>query len=274
LSDILFFAFVAIASDSANAQSGIYDVTSIDCLVVNSDQLFIATVKDYQEPDSEKLQADFITVEFAIEEVLKDSDPAPLSRPKFLLLKTRATDLAQLKEAETRLLVFADWENKRNNTFISLDFRGDRLPLVTADFEVLRDSNSLIRATKEVIANAPLYAKRMHTFSLRGPDSLGPVFITGFGYFFVFVEVPTDQRLEKKALAWMQSKIPDERSTGLEAIRFFKSKENIAKVRGLLNDPYKEVYGGEHKDCFVVREAAWATLRDWRVESEKPVLEE
>jgi len=274
---VLIFSFFAIASESANAQKGVTVIESIDCAVTNGDEVFIGTVKDYKVDKKTGL----LSVEFGVDEVLKDfetfidTDPLPPPTERDLLIrKTYAADLDQLKESKGRVLVC---ENKRgrsetsdegHHTFFKID---SELPLVSADLQLLRDSDSVIRTAKQVIANAPIYAKRVHTFCLPGPKSMSAEMGTDLR---VSVRVPTDQRLEKKALALLLSETPEERLTGLDAIRFFKSKENIEKVRGLLNDPYKKVSGSETKARFVVREAAWLTLQKWGVELEKPVLEE
>ena len=132
----------------------------------------------------------------------------------------------------------------------------------------------MIRVAREAISKAPKNVRRVHTFVLPAPESFTAEMNVGD---LVYVTVPADERLEKKAFALVKSNSPTDRMKGLEAIRFFKSKENISKVRALLNDPRREeVNRPNQKTTYVyrVRKGAWNTLRTWGIEIEMPVIEE
>jgi len=68
------------------------------------------------------------------------------------------------------------------------------------------------------------------------------------------------------------------RADGVAALRYFKSKQNIALLTPLLNDPAIMVFHGpgpdDTKRVYYIRKAAYETLRKWGIEVHKPLLEE
>jgi hypothetical protein len=68
------------------------------------------------------------------------------------------------------------------------------------------------------------------------------------------------------------------RADGVAALRYFKSKQNVALLTPLLNNPAFTVSHGpgpdETKRVYYIRKAAYETLSKWGVEVPIPVLEE
>ena len=93
-----------------------------------------------------------------------------------------------------------------------------------------------------------------------------------------FVAVPIDERLEKRAQEYIRSKALWQREEGARALRYFKSKENTARVKALLNDPAWEVVRratenrGIEVRLYSVRQAAYETLKYWGLKANKPII--
>jgi hypothetical protein len=88
-----------------------------------------------------------------------------------------------------------------------------------------------------------------------------------------------DEASRAKNAAWVQSSRDHLRAEAAKALRYFKSDENIALLRTLLDDP--ATIEGIHFDGekqidlgreYFVRKAAYETLRDWGVRVAEPIL--
>src|ERR1043166_8970670 len=68
------------------------------------------------------------------------------------------------------------------------------------------------------------------------------------------------------------------RAEGVAALRYFKSKQNIALLTTWLNDPVSMVVHGpgpdDAKRVYYIRKAAYDVLRQWDVKIAKPLIEE
>ena len=264
-------ALVASWFASAYAQPGYEIVESIESMVANADYVCIAKVIEYEEMEIDVFPRRF-GVKFAIEERLKSPDPltiTALSLVRKFRIPAYAKVLAEWQKKGTRLLVATDWDNPDNNHVVELDTEHPKT--VTADFQLLRDSESVIQLAKEVIETMPAHVKRIHTFQLAVPESLVSKMNAQQR---VQLRVPADERLEKKAQAFLRSNSPRDRSVGLRAIRYFKTTHNIAAVRKLLDDPYTIEHDAEEGryHFYKVRSDAYDTLRIWAVKTEKPAL--
>ena len=129
-----------------------------------------------------------------------------------------------------------------NVSFITIiELAPDTLEELTADMKLLRNPADVIRIAKETVRRMPVNVRRFQTFQLvvpqeivRGtklalaPEKPGELRVT----------VPADERLEKRALDEIRS--PDERrrEEGVRALRYFKSAENIARMKALLGDTF------------------------------------
>jgi hypothetical protein len=118
--------------------------------------------------------------------------------------------------------------------------------------------------------------KRIDTFPLTVPIKGGYRFGRGGN---TRVAVPVDDTLEKKAVQYLGSKERWRRTEGAEALKYFKSEEHIARLKGLLSDadpyiPESESDLGVEVRIHTVRKAAFETLKYWGIAVKEPVLQE
>ena len=201
-------------------------------MVANADHVCIAKVLEYAPIDLDVWPRRF-SVKFAIAETMKTAHPlASPSRLRKFQIAAHAKKLAECQEQETRLLIATDWENADRNLLAQLDTKHAKI--MTGDFELLRDSQSVIREAKEAIRRLPPHSEtHPYFFQLAVPQSLVSQMNLRSG---VQLQVPADERLEEKAQVLLQLKSPQELSVGLRAIRYFRTTENIAATRKLLHD--------------------------------------
>lgn len=276
---VLAFAILLGCSTSIFAQPGYISGTSLDSMVVNSDHVFIGTIRKFEKQERKEGSNDRLLVWFAIEETLKSPQSVLASSPittepytcffqPLGQFEYYDTYLPKLKEQRSRLLVAVGGDTP---FAIDLDHKGQKV--LTSDFEILEDADAVIQAAKEAIARVPPNVRRIHTLTLWKPEAieldLGQP---------VRLNVPVDERLEKRTHSLLASESPKDRIAGLEAIRYFKTDENIAKAKNLLTDPYQEKRWDTQTDdlkpylSYLVRVAAWDTFRAWGIKVEKPVL--
>ena len=265
---------------SAHAQPGFISATSIDSVVVNSDYVFLGTVKTYEkiEPDQ---GAPYLWVSFDVTETLK--------RPQSHELKGEVTTgryvrffhplgqyefyeqgIGRVKESGSQMFVAVGGE-----TPYAIDLGSDGIKAISADFRALKDKEDLIRAAKEAIARIAPNVKRLHTVTLWKLDSIA----LNLGQ-PLRLNVPVDNRLERMTDVLLRSKSALDRSGGLESIRYFKTEKNIARAKELLSDPFqKKLWDTQAADLkpyysYEVRKSAWNTFRVWGIGIDVPVLRE
>jgi len=84
------------------------------------------------------------------------------------------------------------------------------------------------------------------------------------------------------ALGYISSASYKERIVGIRALYFFKSEENINRVKAMLEDPgFSDRYdrspdmnSGSETKYYGVRSAAYSVLRCWGLDIRKPVISE
>ena len=153
------------------------------------------------------------------------------------------------------------------------------LEILTADFQLLRDPEAVIRIAKETVSRFPAGVRRVHTFPVSVPREvvIGTKWESSGG---LELAVPVDERLEKRAQDGILSANFLTREESARALRYFKSDENVARVKTLLNDPgwgyfkHPSQNNGIEVRHYGVREAAFGTLKSWGVNVEKPVIRE
>jgi hypothetical protein len=171
-------------------------------------------------------------------------------------------------------------------------------PLFTMDFEVLTKPEEVVAATRRIVGIEPKECPGLYSFRI--PRSLAErVGRSGDANSFI---VPADRRLEKlahrliaspeellpKAEDW-PAKTPKERARNASWLRFaanrlraegatalqtFESKENIERLKALLDHPATVGQHGLEEKDYYVRRAAFEVLEKWEVAVEKPVLVE
>jgi len=89
-------------------------------------------------------------------------------------------------------------------------------------------------------------------------------------------QTESERQLQANALEGRRNLL---RAEGIAALRYFKSKQNIALLESLLNNPASMIE--HHRDdrsdvkrVYYIRKVGYETLRKWGAEVHKPLLEE
>lgn len=269
-----------LASAPAYAQPLIAQDQSIECIVANADLVFIAKLTTYGDGkriDGREVHEATIDVEETLKQELFTYEPYKKLR---IDIPAHESVLADWKKRSCRLLVAHDNDAPKATKVFELT--EDKLFVWTADLTLLRKPDAVIQAAKKAIKRTPASVRRIHTFGLKVPRQL--VAGTQWEKYYqtsghLVLRVPVDALLEKRAQDYVRSKDDSNRAEGARALRYFKSNENIARVKALLNDPAHVVrYLGKENEgmeaFYYVRSEAYDTLKAWEVDVPKPVLRE
>lgn len=151
----------------------------------------------------------------------------------------------------------------------AIDLSGESGTLVvTADARLLTRKDDIVKAAE---AAASPEAAKPKQGRLDAPASSDVVrkYSTGDG---VWLIVPLNDRLQAIARDWLKSKEIDFRVEGANALKHFKSDDNIQLLKRLLEDPGSRSSG--KAKTYPVRQAAFAVLKEWGVQVKPPVVEE
>ena len=277
---VIGFCVSLIASVPAHAQPLVPKTESIESLVANSDYVSIATLVKFrceeQGTDPDKHDAT-IAIEEELKYPLSSNERSKAGR---ITIIRRASVLAGWQERSSRLLI-ATKEYAPELTQV-IELLPEKLEVMTADVRLLRDPEAVIRAARAAVTRLPANIKRVHTFDLQVPRNV----IKGTSWETYYdtgghlrLSVPVDQHLEKRAQDSVRSGDPHQRAEGAKALAYFKSDENIALVRPLLNDPgvtwlepaYESTAG---ERIFGVRCSAYETLTAWGINVKQPAFRE
>lgn len=190
------------------------------------------------------------------------------------------SDLTRWKNDAGRLLLVARGNPPAETGMI--DLADKDLQVLTADFKLLRKPDEVIRAANEAVRRMP-GVMRIKSVTLEVPIEV--VMGTKWEEYYrsggnIRLTVPIDERLERRALEYVRSKDFSQRADGVLILRHFKSDENIARVKLLLNDPqwaylgHAEYNKGIETRVYLVRKYAYGTLKYWGVGVEKPLIRE
>lgn len=278
LKSLIVFGVSLIASVQAHAQPLSPHAESIESTVANADLVFIAKLVDFRGGEqTDGIKGHEVTI--AIEETLKmDAFTVEPYRRLGLHIPRPASVLADWKERSCRLLVAYNDYAPKATTVIEL-VQG-KMEVMTANLTLLRDPEDVIQAARETVRRMPAGVKRMHTFRLQVPREIvtgtkwEPYYDTG-GHLRLSVLV--DKQLEKRAHDYVRSESGQKRGEGVRALMYFKSDENIALVRPLLDDPQVTYLhpAEKHKGAvrvYGVRYEAYRTMKSWGMDVEKPVI--
>ena len=272
-----------ICSIHAHAQP-LCDLTpAIETTVINSDYVFLAKIVNIppKKAGDERIGNDVI---IAIEETLKAELKAELIREQpfdkmNVYLPYSATVLRGWQERSSRVLVaLTSYHGEQNE---AIELAKETLEVMTADVKLLRDPDAVIQAARAAVHRLPANVKRVHTFDWIVPlDVVAETrwiesYHTG-GY--LRLSLPVDQQLEKRAQGNVRSGDPMRQHEGIRALAYFKSDENIALVKPLLNDPHFSFYSRDNSTTgeryYAARHASYQTLKAWGLAVEPPVFRE
>lgn len=265
---------LAVAATPAFAQPLIDCVDSIECTVANSDIVLVGKLVKFGEQQArgdQGLQAT-ITVEESLKVPFHESYDEGIS----VRIRYPESVLADWKDHSRRLLVAIGEQSPRVTV---IDLTPENLEVLTEDFKILRDPADVIQIVKETVERMPPAAKRIHTFKLMVPHDVFAK-TRSAKYSGMFLRVPVDERLEKKACEYLDSDDYSRRYDGVEALRYFKSDENIVRLKAALKDPgWNYLHEAEHNRGvevrdYGVRRVAYRILKSWGIETQKPAFSE
>lgn len=269
-----------VASVPAHAQPLFPHAESIESTVANADLVFIAKLVKFGEREPVEGRVVHNTT-IAIEETLKQRprEDEPYRRLQVYMPRSRSV-LADWKKRSCRLLVATDEYAPYATTVIELT--PGRMEVMSAEIKLLRDPDDVIKIAKETVRRMPAAVKRIHTFDLQVPRKI--VAGTEWEKYYntgghLRLSVPVDKKLEKRAQDYVRSEEPHKRGEGARALVYFKSDENLALVRPLLEDPGITYVQPAYEDkgeerVYGARYAAYRTLKSWGVDVEEPVIRE
>jgi hypothetical protein len=276
---LIGFGVCLAASVQAHAQPLIPHAHSIESTVANADLVFIAKLvkfeggerADVERADGRQVHWATIAIEATLKKDIGRNEPYERLS---LYVPGPASVLVDWTKRSSRLLVALDSDAPKATKVIGL-VEG-KVEVFKADLTLLRNPDDVIRAAKEAARRMPVGVKRIHTFKLKVPRELcagtqWEEYYHTSGH--LVLSVPVDKQLEKRAQDYLRSENYLTRAEGVRALRHFKSDENIARVRPLLDDPGRYHAQGVEA-IYVVRHEAYETLKAWEIDVKKPVVRE
>lgn len=266
-----------ILATPAQAQPIVARADSIESMVINADLVFVARL--VKIGDAQKIEGrDVYNTTIDVEQNLKQEvfNDEPYDRVQVEIPRDLAV-LNDWKESSRRLLVLYDSQEHYATNVIELV--PGKMEVMQADFTLLREPDEVIRAAKQALERTSPAIERIHTFSLYVPRER----ITGTQwekYHGLILNVPVNTQLEKRAIEFTSSENYLEREQAARALRYFKSDDNIARLKSLLSDPgwayfrHPENNNGIEVRHYGIRKEVYQTLKSWGVEVEKPVIRE
>ena len=270
---ILALGVLAVAAAPARAQPVFVFAESIECTVANADLVLVGKLVEFDEDETNDDQGRKATI--AVEETLKVRFDESYEKIRVRLSYPESV-FADWKGHSRRLLVAIREESPRATV---IDLTPENLEVLTEDFELLRDPADVIRIAKETVQRMPSAVKRIHTFRLLVPHDVFAKTRSAKGS-GMYLSVPVDERLEKRACDYLSSDDYSRRSEGVEALRYFKSDENIVRLKAALKDPgwgylqHAEHNRGVEVRDYGVRREAYRILITWGIKTEKPLFRE
>jgi hypothetical protein len=247
-------------------------VPTLDVSIIEARQVVIAIVIEVP-PQQERYDLTKATIE--VRETIKGPSATRLT----VMLQANPPTVQAWKKSGARLLVMIRLNDAEKRSEV-VDLSSKDLAVMTADLELARRPEEVIRAAKEAVGAPSMPAAK--TFALRVPDAAlkGTRFERyGWGDFVEFY-VPIDDRLQRKALILIESPNLMDRLIGAHALMHFKSASNIARLRTLLADAGWEYWRWaknyhiiQYKQ-YPVRQAAYEILRKFGAAVVRPVVRE
>lgn len=275
---VLAFGVCVLYSDGLFAQPLFDRTAAIETTVINSDYVFVAKLVKVRPLDADDKRfgqrADIAIEETIKAELFRDEPYTALN----VYLPYRAAILEEWKERSSRLLVAMATNNDDENVAIELD--PEQIEVMTAEMQLLRDPAAVIQAARAAVHRLPANVQRVHTFELIVPREVVAEtrwlasYRTG-GH--LRLSVPVDEQLQRRAQAALRSDDPLRRPEGIRALAYFKTDENIALVKPLIEDPhffFHSADGRTGERYYASRHAAYQTLKAWGLDVPAPIYRE
>ncbi|MFN3151345.1 hypothetical protein [Bremerella sp.] len=274
---LCLLAAFSLHSGQACAQPLVDQADSIESTVLNAGLVLVAKlikIGEGKQVDGRDVYNTVIEVEQNLKrEIFNDT---PYDKVQADITRDLSV-LNDWKERSCRLLVlyydFQPYETK------VIELAPGEMEVWKADLTLLREPSAVIDAAKEALRTTSPAIRRIHTFGLHVPRER--IEQTQWAkYHGLILNVPVNAQLERQAIDYLRSANYLERHQAVRALRYFRSKENIARVKELLNDPgwaylrHPQQNNGIEVRRYGVREEAYQTLKYWGVEVAKPMIEE
>lgn len=145
----------------------------------------------------------------------------------------------------------------------------DGAPAYSAAYDVLEAGADVLAATRAA-ARSPA----TESFRVDVPAD-SAAFKRLYGGSAVWMYVPVDAALERRAVDWIAAHDLATRAQGAAALAHFRSPANVARLDKLLADPEFAVVSGDGRSTrrYLVRAKAHEVLAGWHVKHATPVLE-
>ena len=236
-------------------------VWSIDYIVADADQVLVGRYQKIGTVALDSKDGHQQPVAFAVEEILKGDRPLDLPFASWEGVYQGENRPAVVSDRQTdshRLLVAVHHNAAAPARITFIDLDADGLAILRADLVILKTSAEVIQAAKDEVRRIPPGNKRIDAAELPAPgyDVKGAPF-SGF-----VVIIPVDERLEERAHAILRGERDGQRSVAVDALKYFKSDENIRLLTGLLSDPDPSI-----------RRYASHELMGWGIDGVKPAVE-
>lgn len=274
------FSLFLLAVSSAHAQPLSPQTESLESLVANADSIYVARLEKFGERQRREDGHEAHNTTIAIEQTLKRVMFRDYSPPmRQMWMPHHESILQDWKQNSSRLLVVTN-EYEPFETVV-IELAEGNMEVMRADFTLYRDPEPVIEAIQAIVSELSPAVKRINTFQVDVPREL--VKDTTWDKFYdtggnLRLSVPVDRHLEKWALESTRADRYMTRSASARALRYFRSDENIQRLKQLLNDPmsYTREFPEGNKTItetfYGVRYEAYETLKSWGVEVEEPVF--
>jgi hypothetical protein len=266
---------LGVVAAPASAQMAIVPpppVQSLDVPMMSAATVVTGWVADF-EPNPQDARAWITTV--AVTETLRGDRRAQLT----VRFSADRPTMEARQRTSALLLIAVPADGSFRPTVIDLSDR--ELAVMTADLRLLRTPDEVLQAARAIVARTtnprkpqafgvPVQATRLEGTPLDNRKNLYP------RSDFVFVDVPVDERLERRARDELKSEEPLRRRNAAEALRHFPGQATIDLLEPLLEDGGWEDQYRDRDNTFLhsqfnnVRRAAFATLRSLGAKVEEP----
>lgn len=259
---------------------------SIELLVADSDRIVRGRVRAVEHGEDRRLAWEIAVVKVA--EVLKGEKCQSVSFIVYRYLRTPRLALAWQENGFELLLFLVTGERYRKNadrlvrkkhpwalrdrrglhSAIELNGKPGR-HIFTFDLVRLRKKDEILKAAR-VAAAFTGGARHLKTHFIALPLALTP---EGFDFHSLGVFFPVDRRLEERAHEWVKSDHYHLRMDGVNALRYFRSDENLAILRDMLSDPIPAPHC-RYLRLYRTRGVAYRILKGWGIDVPEPVTRE
>ena len=272
---LVVIILLAIVTATAAAQTITpRPIESIDLTALKYKTIVVGRVTKLEDAGDRTGYQNSATIE--VEKTLKGTATSPFQVP----LDWPPSMYKRQMTNSSRLLVAIPLSRKSRTAIFELDQK----PFLASrsDFSLIPDTDTFIQVLSDLIAtHHGEVDERMETIRAARDVAKEAAWTSAYGReeFYVLC-VPIDQALEKIAWDKLKSDEYSREAEGARYLKYFKSPENIERVKGLLNSPNSIIMHGSEESfgaddrLYYTRRIAFDLLKEWKVEVQTPILQE